>query len=208
MHNLERRYSTHHRQGNRLGFTFGGRDRIQLIQHWVGKGRRILDLGCRDGTLTAAFGAENSVVGTDIDFASLRLGRESARLQKAVQLDAGSGLPFASGAFDTMVCGEVLEHLPFPDSLLEEAARILAPGGLLVGSVPNAYRLKNRIMFLAGRSFDKDPTHLRFFSLASLRRLLDPWFENIEIRPIVGRFVFLHPAWFANTMIWRCIRRT
>jgi SAM-dependent methyltransferase len=147
-------------------------------------------------------------VGADIDSAALCLGRAAGRLEKSIQLDAGSGLPFATGAFDTMVCGEVLEHIPFPDALLEEAARILPPGGLFVGSVPNAYRLKNRLTFLAGRPFDKDPTHLRFFSITFLRNMLDRWFDEIEIRPMVGRFVFLHPALFANDLIWRCKRRS
>jgi SAM-dependent methyltransferase len=207
MNSLEKRYSDHHRQGHRLGFTFGGGVRIRQIHQWVGQGRRILDLGCRDGTLTATFGEGNYLVGADIDSGSLSLGLKSGRLQKAVQLNAGSGLPFESEAFDTMVCGEVLEHLPFPDTRLEEAGRILPPGGLFVGSVPNAYRLKNRLNFLMGRPFDKDPTHLRYFSICSLRYLLSPWFENIEIRPIIGRFVWLHPALFANSLIWRCTRR-
>jgi len=207
MSRLEHRYTAHHQTGHRLGFTFGGRDRIRVKCKWIGTGRRILDLGCRDGTLTAAFAEGNSVIGGDIDFHALDLGRESGRLFKTVQLDAGAGLPFASGSFDTIVCGEVLEHLAFPAFLSEEAARMLAPGGLLAGSVPNAYRLKNRLTFLTDRPFDPDPTHLHFFSISGLRQLLEEKYEEIEIQPAIGRFVFLSPALFANSLIWRCRRR-
>ena len=49
---------------------------------------------------------------------------------------------------------------------------MLRPGGTLVASVPNAYRLKGRLRFLFGRSPELDPTHLQMFSAADVRTLL------------------------------------
>jgi SAM-dependent methyltransferase len=48
----------------------------------------------------------------------------------------GNRLPFASGKVDTVLCTEVLEHLPDPRRCLAEMQRVLKPGGLLLATVP------------------------------------------------------------------------
>jgi SAM-dependent methyltransferase len=179
MSRLEKTYRAHHDSGDREGFTFGGNERISILAAWIGVGRHVLDLGCRDGALTVRLLKKNSVVGADIDGVSLRQGRAAGRLGKIVQLDMTDPLPFSNGAFDTVFGGEIVEHQPFPEWLAHEVVRVLAPGGLFIGSVPNAYRLKNRLRFLLGQPFDEDPTHLRFFSRKSLYRLLSTRFEVI-----------------------------
>lgn len=55
-----------------------------------------------------------------------------------VQADA-SRLPFADKIFDTIVCLEVLEHLPPPQAALREARRLLKPEGRLIISTPFLY---------------------------------------------------------------------
>jgi len=45
------------------------------------------------------------------------------------------------GAYDSVICLEVLEHVPDPTQALAEIARILADGGVLVLSVPHLSRL-------------------------------------------------------------------
>jgi len=48
----------------------------------------------------------------------------------------GTRLPFRSGSFDTVLCTEVLEHLPDPDLCVREMARVVKPGGRLLVTVP------------------------------------------------------------------------
>lgn len=48
----------------------------------------------------------------------------------------GNRLPFRDAAFDTVLCTEVLEHLPSPERCIAEIARVLAPGGRLLLTVP------------------------------------------------------------------------
>jgi 2-polyprenyl-3-methyl-5-hydroxy-6-metoxy-1,4-benzoquinol methylase len=64
--------------------------------------------------------------------------------------DINQSLPFRSKSFDVVVVGEVIEHTLFPCEILVECERIVKPGGLLLGSVPNGYHLRNRLRFLRG----------------------------------------------------------
>lgn len=204
---LEQVYRAHHSAGGRYGFTYGGKQRAVLLQSWIGRGKRVLDLGCRDGTLESLFSESNAVTGADIDRQALLLGLQDGKLQRVVQLDLRAPLPFAAGAFDCVVCAEVLEHLPQPGLLLAEVARLLRLGGLFVGSVPNAFRLKNRILFLLGKDFERDPTHLQHFSIMGLTTLLTERFTGLTLLSTVGRFTWLDSRLFGNVLLWKCTKR-
>ena len=133
----------------------------------IGRGKRVLDLGCRSGALTRHFLDGNSVVGLDVDAAALEKAR--ALGIEPVQANVEEPLPFEDASFDAVVAGELFEHLRFPDALVAEIERVLRPGGVLVGSVPNAFRLQSRLRFLRGRPPEDDPTHLRMFSPTQMR---------------------------------------
>lgn len=45
-------------------------------------------------------------------------------------------LPFADGYFDSVICTQVLEHVAEPGRVLQEAARVLRPGGVLLLTAP------------------------------------------------------------------------
>src|SRR5579862_1041979 len=198
---LDETYREHHETRRSPDFVFGGAERAALFHEWVGgPGRRVLDLGCRYGALTRAYGEGNDVVGMDVDREALA---EAAKLGiETLWGDATEPLPVPDESFDVVVAGELLEHLPMPDRAVAEIHRALRPGGVFVGSVPNAYRLKNRLVFLAGRAPETDPTHLRMFSPALLRALL-AGFEAPELRFLSGRLVPLHARLFANVMAFR-----
>lgn len=60
-------------------------------------------------------------------------------------------LPFGDGRFDLVICTEVLEHLLWPQRLLQEARRVLSGRGGILISVPNCASLSYRIAWLLGR---------------------------------------------------------
>jgi ubiquinone/menaquinone biosynthesis C-methylase UbiE len=50
-------------------------------------------------------------------------------------------LPFCGESFDTIMCNEVLEHVPEPSQLFSEAVRVLEPGGYLLLTTPQTWGL-------------------------------------------------------------------
>jgi SAM-dependent methyltransferase len=197
---LSDRYAEHNRVERGAGFVFAGPERVELFRRIVGgPGRNVLDLGCRDGALTQAYAGGNEIVGVDADREALAEAQKLGIETRWADLD--DALPFADTTFDVVVAGELLEHLRDPGRVVSEVRRVLRPGGTFVGSVPNAFRLKNRLRFLRGRKPENDPTHLQMFSPDDVRSLLDD-FEDVQLHLIAGRLVPLHARLFANDMVF------
>jgi len=194
-----RRYGE--RRSDRLSAS--ARLRGTLFSRWVGAGKRVLDVGCGAGTVLRFLVPGNRVTGVDADREALAWCREQFGVE-TVWADFTTRLPFEAASFDVVVAGETIEHLPYPALLLEEVRRVLVPGGLFLGSVPNAYRLANRLEALRGRPLDREPTHLHHFSLASLRAALAAHFAVEEIVPVRGRWSGVSPSLFAHYFAWRC----
>jgi SAM-dependent methyltransferase len=72
--------------------------------------------------------------------------------------------------FDAVVLGDVIEHLPRPGEALDRIAALLAPGGAICLMVPDAGSRLARTM--GARWWSVIPTHVQYFTRASLRTLL------------------------------------
>jgi SAM-dependent methyltransferase len=200
---LGERYEAHHRERRDEGDFVFVPERIPFLVESIGRGKRVLDLGCRSGALTKHFLDGNSVVGLDVDAAALEKAR--ALGIEPVRADVEEPLPFEDASFDAVVAGELFEHLRFPDVLVAEIERVLRPGGVVVGSVPNAFRVQSRLRFLRGRPPEDDPTHLRMFSPAAVRELLRG-FENVRIDFVGGRYARLGARLLARDLVFRASR--
>ena len=199
MTDLGERYEEHHRERRDEGDFVFVPERIPLFVEAIGRDKRVLDLGCRSGALTKHFLEGNSVVGLDVDAAALE--KAAALGIEPVQANVEELLPFDDMSFDAVVAGELLEHLQFPDALIVEIRRVLRPGGVLVGSVPNAFRVQSRLRFLRGCPPEDDPTHLRMFSPNAMRDLLRS-FENVRIDFVGGRYARLSTRLFARDLVF------
>jgi SAM-dependent methyltransferase len=197
---LDERYRSHHR--GRQEFVFGADERADLISNLVGgPGLDVLDLGCRTGALTQHYADGNAIVGVDVDHEALARAAERLEIE-TVWSDVEDELPFPDKSFDVVVAGEVLEHLADPAAAIENVRRVLRPDGHFVGSVPNAFRLKSRLRFLAGRHPETDDTHLQLFTPDALRTLLLSSFYVVKIGFAVGRYRGWNPRLMARVQVF------
>ncbi len=108
----------------------------RLVGQYVTAQARVLDAGCgRGGVIELHWEKVKQAVGVDADLLSLR---EHRCLDDLVQGDLAR-LPFLPACFDLILCGWLMEHLTSPDTVLQELARVLRPGGHLVLLTPNAW---------------------------------------------------------------------
>jgi SAM-dependent methyltransferase len=110
------------------------RQALALVPSGAG---RLLDLGSGDAFVTAELtAAAGARLGVSVDVGGpAPLAPRRHPVSRAVGRLPGP-LPFPAGTFDVVVALEVIEHLLDPDAFLDEALRVLAPGGCLILSTP------------------------------------------------------------------------
>lgn len=147
-------------------------------------GSRVLDIGSGPGVVAGYLAANDGKQVTCIDRSaeSLEIARERG-VSRTIPADlSGSGWAedLDGESFDVIVLADVLEHLVDPGQVLEAIGRheLLAKDGYLVVSIPNAGHEAVLAELINGRfTYQEtgllDSTHLRFFTLVSLRELLE-----------------------------------
>ncbi|MGZ8938702.1 MAG: class I SAM-dependent methyltransferase [Limisphaerales bacterium] len=151
-------------------------DRELRLFRRYSKGGKVLDVGCSTGAflfqLGQRFPKDYEVYGTDVSGPALDHA-ESQGVRTLRKDFLASDFP--ETGFDAITLWAVLEHVSEPRKFLEQAARLLKPGGICFVLVPHwnslARRLlKNRYRYILGQ-------HLNYFTPATLRRLAEPKFE-------------------------------
>lgn len=145
----------------------------------IGYNKSVLEVGCSTGYFTKILAERGcSVVGIEIDGDAARTAEQWADRVIVGNIDDGVVWDEVKDeSFDVVVLGDVLEHLRDPLGSLRQAARKLKPSGSVVTSLPNVAHGDVRIGLMRGQ-FEYRPTglldrtHLRFFTLDSIRDLL------------------------------------
>ncbi|MEM9660674.1 MAG: methyltransferase domain-containing protein [Planctomycetota bacterium] len=143
--------------------------RRYLLAARYARGRRVLDAACGTGYGSALLidrGAQ-SVTGVDVDRRAVEYAkRYHARDGIEYSVCDVTQVPLADGAIDLITSFETVEHLPRPDRLFAEFARVLTPGGMLVLSTPN--------------DLGTTEHHEHSLTRADLEELLAPGFRAVE----------------------------
>lgn len=112
--------------------------RLALTCKWIPKDTKtLLDAGCSFGYGTNYFSAHSEqTVGIEIEQEMVNIAKHRYPHINFVQgvLD---NLPFENNSFDTIVCTDVLEHVPAEIPALNELFRVLKPGGTLILTTPH-----------------------------------------------------------------------
>lgn len=175
-------------------------DAHSILMRLVPGDSRVLELGCASGYLSGymeqALGCR--VTGLEFDPAATEIAAGRCSEVHTVDLDAPDALEAAqaSAPYDVLLAAAVLEHLKYPERLLQQARALLVPGGRVPGarvivSLPNIAYWRLRLMLLAGR-FDyadygvMDRTHLRLYTARTGRALLEDQGYTVEALHIAG----------------------
>jgi SAM-dependent methyltransferase len=173
---------------------------VILARAGAGKGRRLLDVGAAQGVLAQRLtetGFEVTCIEGDRQLAELA----RAKCRELIVADLDGPLPVLTGRYDVIVYGDILEHLKNPMEVFRALNQYLAPGGMIIVSVPNIAHLYVRLKLLAGR-FDYmergilDRTHLRFFTLATFQKFLCE--AGVQPVEVIGTPVPLYLVWPAS----------
>jgi len=166
--------------------------RKEFVLANIGRGNRVLDVGCLGGRLTDLIRRQNNRVwGVEINAAAAEEARKRGIQVKVA--DVERGLPYDNAMFDVVNAGEVVEHLYDTKFFFSECARVLAPGGILLFTTPNLNSLENRLRVVSGQylaltgAFPEDHfgTHIRVLNAAKIQELCrQTGFEVEELRGI------------------------
>ena len=132
----------------------------------------VLDLGCGTGHSYHELSPRVSV-GVDVE-PSVLVGQD-----RETHVADMRRLPFPSGTFASVLSVQSLEHVPDPEAVLVEVARVLREGGRAVFVTPN------RLTF--GRPDEViDPYHYVEYDPGELRTLCRRFFEDVEVLGLHG----------------------
>ena len=91
--------------------------------------------------------------------------------------DLSGALPYADSEFQYITCLEGLEHIENPHQAIREFARLLAPGGRLIISVPNILNVEERVKWL----LHGYTSHFKPISQDHLRMRHEQWADKEEV---------------------------
>jgi ubiquinone/menaquinone biosynthesis C-methylase UbiE len=150
--------------------------RIIMVNRLVNtriQGLKVLDIGCGDGVLLERLARlkPSQATGVDLDEDAIAYARKKTEHIPHLTFLPGSAtaLPVADHSFDTIVCSEVIEHLPHPEMLLNEIQRVWTGKGIIVITTP--IRLAHQPL---------DPEHIQEFFPENFQQLIYTRFPQAQ----------------------------
>lgn len=157
--------------------------RLEAIKPYI-KGKKILDIGCGDGTILSQINSEFKV-GLDI---------VKRNIENFIIGD-GCALPFKSQTFDCVICLASLEHVPDPKGCLAEIVRVTVGGGVVIVTIPNAFAdsVRNKYKILIKKNEAAKSTHC-FITM----RVVTDIMEKLGLHIITAKGFMLSPIPLSN----------
>ncbi len=149
---------------------------------------RVLEVGCANGNFGAQLKRDHGageVWGVEMDPAAAQVALST--LDRVLVGDIGSlsdELP--AGHFECIVMNDVIEHLADPEAVVARLKRVLARDGVIVCSIPNIRYLYTLFDLVVRKKWEYedagvlDRTHLRFFTMSSIRNFFEKLGFEVE----------------------------
>ena len=180
----------------------GERNSIQVICDKVQPECLVLDLGSGSGLLGQYLHTQKHCIVDGIDQYPEQAG-DSAHYRNLLRADLETVelATLVSDEYDVIVCADLIEHLKQPEKLLGQLNELLKPDGRLVLSIPNVAHIALVSDLIEGifeyrQEGLLDATHLRFYTRASLSRMLSTCgiaindIDTIELDPRETEFEY------------------
>ncbi len=163
-------------------------DVLNVIFNSIEKDNVVLDLGCGNGTLVQLIrnkGIES--YGIEIDRDDIRKSIRPDVRSYITLYKGGNKLPYADLQFDVVIASEVLEHITEFEKIVKEVHRISKKIFVLtvpdISSIPRMHRFRIVPWHLL------ESTHYNFFTENSLRKLLSPFWKNLNFIKIGDMYI-------------------
>lgn len=167
---------------------------------------RMLDIGAGEVDRYARFFKFTERVTTDI--------HQGTNVDVVASADK---LPFEQASFDSVVCTQVLEHVPDPQIVVDEMYRVLKPGGAVLATIPQTTPLHEEphdyyrytrygIQHLFERSgftishIEQEAGYYALIAQLRIRHLIDLF--RLYERPLLGKIASQFFKFYSYLMIW------
>lgn len=164
-----------------------------LAYDLIDNGSKVLDIGCATGYFAKELSKKKCEVwGVDHDEEAIKKAAKYVKKVVSADFDSIKSLPFPKKYFDYVLILDVIEHLRFPEKLLEVAKQHTKNDGKLIISVPNIAHASMRWSLFKGE-FEytttglMDSTHYHFYTKKTFEEtLLNNGFKIIKLLPTNG----------------------
>lgn len=169
-------------------------DRILHISDWLSRFHKlkILEIGIGEGNIVKLLSNNNEVFALDINRELLIRSRYLSANSYFIYAD-GRNLPFKCGAFDAVICREVVEHMSKKEGInfIREINRVLKRNGVLLISTPNTISLEGLIGLMANRFLGKkweawNSSHKYIYNTFEFKRVLKN--TNFNVIQLKGEY--------------------
>jgi 2-polyprenyl-3-methyl-5-hydroxy-6-metoxy-1,4-benzoquinol methylase len=152
--------------------------------------RRVLDVGCAEGAFGESLKKNREIEVWGIEPTKSAAASAREKLDNVIEGVFGPETALPAGSFDCILFNDVLEHMVAPETALRYARDLLAPGGVVVASIPNIRSFPTvwRLMLHCDWEYQDsgvlDRTHLRFFTKSSIVKMFEG--EGFALENICG----------------------
>jgi 2-polyprenyl-3-methyl-5-hydroxy-6-metoxy-1,4-benzoquinol methylase len=171
--------------------SYFGQQRREMLAYIPPMVKRVLEVGCGNGSFAAYLKSQRSVQVVAIEAYPAAAEAARPRVDELICASIEEAAPQLAGAhFDCVVFNDVLEHLVDPWAALRQVRPLLNDGGHVVASIPNMryFPVLKELILRSQWEYQQqgvlDRTHLRFFTNSSMRQLFTS--TGFEVQTLEG----------------------